>query len=108
MSPAGTDATSFELLGRHIYRRDGRLVTEDGTLAGADLCLAEAVRRAVEFLGISAAQALCMASSAPAAFLGFDGVRGHIRPGYAADLVLLTEKLDVLGTWVAGVGGLHD
>jgi N-acetylglucosamine-6-phosphate deacetylase len=108
MPPAGTEATSFDLLGRRIHRRCGRLVTEDGTLAGADLCLAAAVRRAVEFLGISAAQALCMASSAPAAFLGIDGVRGYIRPGFAADLVLLTETLEVLGTWVAGVGGLHE
>jgi N-acetylglucosamine-6-phosphate deacetylase len=49
-----------------------------------------------------------MASSSPAAFLGIDDVRGHIRPGYAADLVLLTEDLEVLGTWVAGIGGLHD
>ncbi len=108
MPPAGTDATSFDLLGRVIYRRDGRLVTEDGTLAGADLCLAEAVRRAVDFLGITAAQALGMASASPAAFLGIDDVRGHIRPGYAADLVLLTEGLDVLGTWVGGEGSLHD
>jgi len=108
MPPAGTDAASFDLLGRVIFRRDGRLMTEDGILAGADLCLAEAVRRAVGYLGITSAQAICMASSAPAAFLGIDGVRGHIRPGYAADLVLLTERLDVLGTWVAGIGGLHE
>jgi N-acetylglucosamine-6-phosphate deacetylase len=107
MSPAGTDAASFDLLGRNVYRRDGRLVTEDGTLAGADLCLAEAVRRTVAFLGMTAAQALCMASSAPAAFLGIDGMRGHIRPGYAADLVLLSDKLEVLGTWLAGEGVLH-
>ena len=107
MSPAGTDAASFDLLGRTIYRRDGRLVTEDGTLAGADLCLADAVRRAVALMGITAAQALGMASAAPAAFLRIDHMRGHIRPGYAADLVLLTETLEVLGTWQAGEGVWH-
>jgi N-acetylglucosamine-6-phosphate deacetylase len=104
MPPAGTEISHFDLLGRTIYRRDGKLVTGDGLLAGADLCLAEAVRRAVALLGVSAAQALGMASAAPAAFLGIDEKRGHIAPGYAADLVLLTEQLEVLGTWVAGVG----
>jgi N-acetylglucosamine-6-phosphate deacetylase len=108
MPPAGTEATSFDLQGRTIHRREGRLVTEDGILAGADLSLAQAVRRAVEFLGISAAEALGMASSAPAAFLGIDTMRGHIKPGYIADLVLLTEGLEVLGTWLAGEGGVHD
>jgi N-acetylglucosamine-6-phosphate deacetylase len=104
MPPAGTDAEHFVLQGRTIHRRDGKLVTDDGTLAGADLSLAEAVRRAVDLLGVSAAEALGMASAAPAAFLGIDDVRGHIAPGYGADLVLLSERLDVLGTWVAGVG----
>jgi N-acetylglucosamine-6-phosphate deacetylase len=104
MPPAGTETGDFELQGRTIFRRDGKLVTADGTLAGADLSLAEAVRRAVDLLGVDAAQALAMASAAPAAFLGIDDVRGHIAPGYAADLVLLTERLEVLGTWVAGVG----
>jgi N-acetylglucosamine-6-phosphate deacetylase len=104
MAPTGTDAESFVLQGQTIYRRDGKLVAEDGTLAGADLCLADAVRRAVHLLGVSAAQALSMASAAPAAFLGIDHVRGRIAPGYAADLVLLSEQLDVLGTWLAGYG----
>jgi N-acetylglucosamine-6-phosphate deacetylase len=102
MPPTGTGAQEFELQGRIIFRRGGRLVTEDGTLAGADLCLAEAVRRAVGLFGITPATALGMASAAPAAFLGIDHIRGHIAPGFAADLVLLTENLDVLGTWLAG------
>jgi N-acetylglucosamine-6-phosphate deacetylase len=103
MPPAGTSADSFVLQGRQILRRDGRLVTEDGTLAGADLCLAEAVRRAVRLMGVTLAQALTMASSAPAAFLGVDDRLGHIAPGFTADLLLLDENLDVLGTWLEGV-----
>jgi N-acetylglucosamine-6-phosphate deacetylase len=107
MPPAGTDAMAFALQGRSIHREDGRLVTAEGVLAGADLCLAEAVRRAVALTGVSAAQALGMASASPARFLGIDRERGHIAPGCVADLVLLTETLDVLGTWLAGEGGLH-
>ena len=44
MSVTGTDLESFELQGRTIFRRDGRLVTADGTLAGSDLDMATAVR----------------------------------------------------------------
>jgi len=102
MAPAGTDATEFWLQGRRILRRDGRLVTEGGVLAGADLCLAEAVRRAVRLAGLSPAQALTMASSVPAAFLGLADRVGSIAVGLRADLVLLSADLDVLATWLGG------
>jgi N-acetylglucosamine-6-phosphate deacetylase len=103
MPPTGTDDGVFELQGRTIYRRDGCLRASDGTLAGADLCLMEAVRRAVRLMGVSAAQALTMASEVPAEFLGVGDRFGSIAPGRRADMVLLTEGLEVIGTWLAGV-----
>ncbi len=102
MPPTGTDDAVFNLQGRTIFRRDGCLVTEDGTLAGADLCLMEAVRRIVQLTGISDAQALTMASEVPAAFLGLAERFGSIAAGRQADMVLLTEGLEVIGTWLAG------
>lgn len=102
MAPTGTDATEFELQGRTILRRDGRLVTADGTLAGADIDLASAVRNAVRLLGVSLEEALRMASLYPAAFLRLDHRLGQLAPGYRADLALITPAVDVLGTWVAG------
>ena len=103
MAVAGTDATEFVLQGRKILRRHGRLETESGTLAGADLCLAQAVRNAVTMLGLDIADAVAMASAVPADFLGLAHERGRIAPGLRADLVLLSPALDVLGTWQAGV-----
>ncbi len=102
MPPAGTDDEVFELQGRTIYRRDGCLMTADGTLAGADLCLMEAVRRATSLMGVSDARALAMASEVPAEFLGLSDTLGSIAPGRRADMVLLTEDLQVIGTWLAG------
>jgi N-acetylglucosamine-6-phosphate deacetylase len=78
------------------------LKAADGTLAGADLCLMEAVRRAVSLMGVSPAQALTMASEVPANFLGLADTVGSIAPGRRADMVLLTETLEVIGTWLAG------
>jgi N-acetylglucosamine-6-phosphate deacetylase len=102
MPPVGTDATSFELYGQNILRRDGRLVTEDGTLAGADIDMASAVRNCVHMLGLPLEEALAMASLHPAEFLRLDDRFGRLAQGYRADLVLLGQDLEVLKTWVGG------
>ena len=47
MPTVGTSLDRFELDGRTIKLADGRLTTEDGTLAGAHLDMASAVRNAV-------------------------------------------------------------
>jgi N-acetylglucosamine-6-phosphate deacetylase len=103
MSVTGTDAADFELQGRRILRRRGRLETADGVLAGADLSLAQAVRNAVSLLGLDVAAAVGMASAVPADFLGLGRERGRIASGLRADFVLFSSALEVLGTWRAGV-----
>jgi N-acetylglucosamine-6-phosphate deacetylase len=102
MSVTGTDLAGFELHGRRIYRKDGRLTTEDGTLAGSDLDMAGAVRNTVQRLGLSLPDALRMASLHPAAFLRLDHELGRIAPGYRASLVLLDDDLQVQDTWIDG------
>jgi len=102
MSVTGTDLESFELHGRTIYRKDGKLTTADGTLAGSDLDMASAVRNCVNRLGIALPDALRMASLAPATFLRLDNELGRIAPGYRADLVLLDDGLKVQQTWIEG------
>ena len=102
MAVTGTDLTSFELHGRTIYRKDGRLTTADGTLAGSDLDMASAVRNAVQRLGLALPDVLRMASLIPARFLRLGRELGQIAPGYRADLVLLDESLQVRQTWIGG------
>lgn len=102
MAVTGTDMKTFDLHGRTIYRKDGRLSTEDGTLAGSDLDMASAVRNSVERLGLGLPDVLRMASLVPATFLRLDHELGRIAPGYRADLVLLDEGLHVQDTWIDG------
>jgi N-acetylglucosamine-6-phosphate deacetylase len=102
MPPAGTGVAAFTLQGRHILRRHGRLETEDGVLAGADIDLAGAVRNTVSLLGLDAEEALRMASLYPARFLGLDHRLGRLKGGYRADITLFDETLHPLATWVAG------
>ena len=102
MPTVGSDAASFQLFGRTIRRQDGRLVTDDGVLAGADIDMAASVRNCVQLLGLPLEDSLRMASLYPAAYLGLDRELGRIAPGYRADLALIRPDLGVLATWVAG------
>ncbi|MBY6241694.1 N-acetylglucosamine-6-phosphate deacetylase [Methylosinus sp. Sm6] len=103
MPPVGGSARTFDLQGRRILARDGRCVTEDGTLAGAALDMASAVRNCVALLGLPLERALALASREPAHFLGIGDRLGRIAPGFRADLVAFRpETVDVVETWVAG------
>jgi N-acetylglucosamine-6-phosphate deacetylase len=54
-------------------------------------------------LGVDLADAIAMASTNPAAFLGLDHELGRIAPSYRADLVLLDEQLNVAESWIDGI-----
>lgn len=102
MSTIGTDMTSFTLNGRTIHRRDGRLTLEDGTLAGADLDMISAVRFMHREIGIELEEALRMASLYPAQAIGQAGRLGSFAKGAAANIVALSDGLDVSGVWIGG------
>ena len=97
--PAGAPR-SFELYGRAIRGQGGRLVDDDGRLAGADLSLADAARNMAQHVGLAAA--VRMASAAPAAALGLTATRGEISVGMTADLTWLDKDLRPRGVWSAG------
>ena len=81
MPTVGTSLDRFELVGRTIKLADGRLTTEGGTLAGAHLDMASAVRNAVGLAKLPLEDALRAASLTPARFLGLDNERGTLVPG---------------------------
>jgi N-acetylglucosamine-6-phosphate deacetylase len=103
MPPVGGNSASFRLYGQPITVCEGRCTTANGTLAGSVLDMASAVRNCVHMLDLPLAEALPLATTAPAAFLGIDGWLGRLAPGYRADLVALDpDTVNVLATWVAG------
>lgn len=102
MPPAAGGPDRFMLQGREVRRRDGRLVLADGTLAGSNLTLDEAVRFAVTRLGVPVADALAMAGANPAAWVGLADRVGHVAPGQAASLVHLDDDLAVRRVWIGG------
>ncbi len=95
MSTVGSDITSFELNGRKILRHGGRLTLADGTLAGADIDMISTVRFAAQNLNLNTFEALTMATSAPARAIGEDQSIGTLRLGAKADLLHLTDELEI-------------
>jgi N-acetylglucosamine-6-phosphate deacetylase len=102
MPSVGSDLTRFDLMGRSISLRDGKLTADDGTLAGAHLDMATAVRNAVTLANIPLDDALRSATLTPARFLGLEQERGGLIPGARADFVALGTGLDGRSVWVDG------
>ncbi len=84
-----------------VKNREARI--PDGTaLASSVYAMDEMVRVFREATGVPLWQAIRMASLTPAEILGVDDELGSLRPGKAADLILLDEACQVHGTWMAG------
>ena len=95
--PAGTQA-----LGRaEVTIDDAGVRLADGTLAGSNLAMDQGVRNLVAFTGCTGAEAIHAASTAPAALLG-DSARGHLDIGARAEVVVLTQDLHLVSTYVGG------
>jgi N-acetylglucosamine-6-phosphate deacetylase len=103
MATIGTDLDSFELNGRKVRRRNGRLVLEDGTLAGADIDMSASLRFLHRRVGVALETALAMVSRNAAEALGISDSKGRLLPGADADFVELDGDLAVLRTWCGGI-----
>jgi N-acetylglucosamine-6-phosphate deacetylase len=93
------------MLGSMRVRVDGgvaRLV-EGGTIAGSTLTMDVAFRRVVREVGMSLPDAVQVASLTPARVLGLADRIGSIAVGKAADLVVLSDDLEVAGVMKDGV-----
>ena len=92
----GDNASELRSAGRTIYRRDGRLESADGTLAGSDLDMATAVRNTHAQLGVRPRdRAREWRRLSRRASCGSTRELGRIAPGYRANLVLLDDSLNV-------------
>ena len=102
MPPVGADSPEYVLNGETIIVKDGVCQTAAGVLAGSALDMAGAVRNSVQMLGLPLDEAVRMASTYPADFLGLDATHGRIAEGCQADLVLMDDDCQVLQSWIGG------
>lgn len=104
MPPVGTDIKEFPLYDKTVYVENGKLTSSTGELAGSSLDMASAVKNTHLELKVPLDEALRMASLYPARYLyqQKNVLRGQIKVGQYADLVVLNDDLSVNETWISG------
>ncbi|OTQ70997.1 N-acetylglucosamine-6-phosphate deacetylase [Gilliamella apis] len=99
---AGSNLTSGVFADKTIYYKYGRCVDENGTLGGSALTMIEAVKNAVEYVGIALDEALRMATLYPAKAIGVDKQLGTISESKIANLVIFNRDFSNVKTIVNG------
>lgn len=79
----------FTLYGQTIRLQNGRLVNDEGSLAGAHVTMAQSVARLIAVVGVPAEQALRMAVTIPARLIGRPDLSGLL--GRAVQDILLLD-----------------
>ncbi len=102
VSPVGGISDSFKIGENVIQVKEGKCLTEQGVLAGSMLDMAPAVRNCIQHLGIPKNEALRMASTYPAEFLGVSDRYGYLKKNYKANMVVFNNLLQVEAVIVDG------
>ncbi|NIJ53361.1 N-acetylglucosamine-6-phosphate deacetylase [Dyadobacter arcticus] len=90
----GEKVTEFKWGEFDAYLKDGRYTNSDGNLAGATISLPDAVRNAVQIVGIPLQEAIEMATIRPATALRLDKQIGNIDIGYPAIFTAFDDNLE--------------
>ncbi|MFD1542426.1 N-acetylglucosamine-6-phosphate deacetylase [Nonomuraea guangzhouensis] len=103
MAAAGMGDGTYVLGSMDVIVADGvARLAEGGSIAGSTLTMDVAFRRTVQEVGLTLPEAVQLTSMTPARVLGVDGTTGSIAVGKAADLVVLSDELEVAGVMKRG------
>jgi N-acetylglucosamine-6-phosphate deacetylase len=102
IAAAGMETGEYTLAGQHVFLDDGVPRLGSGALAGSILVMNEALRNVMEFTGCTIVEAVRMASLTPTRLIGEVERRGRLAPGYQADIVALSQDLEVESVWIEG------
>jgi N-acetylglucosamine-6-phosphate deacetylase len=96
--PDGT----YLLYDREITLSDGAARLADGTLAGSVLTMARAVKNMVELGGLPLDRVLPLATEVPARILNVAERKGKLQVGFDADVLVLSDRLEVDQVYARG------
>ncbi|ECG8515228.1 N-acetylglucosamine-6-phosphate deacetylase [Salmonella enterica subsp. salamae] len=102
MQAAGQPDGRYTLCGEAVEMRDGIVRTASGGLAGSTLSVDAAVRNMVKSTGIAPEDAIHMASLHPARLLGLDHQLGSLKVGKRANIIALSDGLQLQQIWIQG------
>ena len=89
MEATGCGDGVYSIAGQPVFVRNGRAVTEDGTLAGSTLNLWDAVKNLMRFASIPLEKAIACATRNPAKMVGIDDWVGTLEAGKRADMLIV-------------------
>ncbi|MFB9215844.1 N-acetylglucosamine-6-phosphate deacetylase [Vibrio sinaloensis] len=101
MASVGSVDNKFELDGQTIELIDGKLVNNEGSLAGAHIGMDESVANVIRW-GIEESEAIKMASTYPAQAMRCDDL-GQLAPGYRAAATVLSNAYQSQAVLVDGI-----
>ena len=93
---------SFELYDEVVSESNGRLINSEGKLAGSSITQIDAIKNAYTSCNITLSDAIAMATSYPAEYLGVSDYLGSLKANYRADLAHFDIDFNVKNVWVAG------
>ncbi|MFG1964047.1 N-acetylglucosamine-6-phosphate deacetylase [Nonomuraea sp. NPDC049028] len=103
MAAAGMGDGTYVLGSMDVIVTDGvARLAEGDSIAGSTLTMDVAFRRAVQEVGLTLSEAVQLTSLTPARVLGVADRAGSIAVGKAADLVVLSDELEVAGVMKRG------
>ena len=94
MMATGMENGTYELGGQEVRVRDRKAVLKDGTIAGSATNLYDCMRKAVSF-GVPLSEAVFAATRNPAKSIGIYDTVGSLAVGKEADILLVTEALEL-------------
>jgi N-acetylglucosamine-6-phosphate deacetylase len=95
MRACGLADGAYKLYGYDVRVAEGAARLADGTLAGSVLTMGDAVKNMVELADLPIEMVLPLASEVPARVIGVSDRKGRIARSEDADLVLLTDRLEI-------------
>lgn len=101
MQAAGMPDGRYTLCGEEVEMHSGIVRTASGGLAGSTLSVDAAVRNMVELTGITAEEAIHMASP-PRTSVGYRSPPGSLAVGKRADAIALNSGLHLQQIWIQG------
>ncbi len=102
MRAGGLSDGKYQLGAQMITVTNGEARTDDGSLAGSTCSLDQALRNMIMLAGVPEWEAVQMATSVPAKYLGIDDKLGFIKPGYNASFALLDPQFQIQATLIDG------
>lgn len=97
------DDGEFNVRGKNIIKSQNKVSLTNGRLAGSTITLDRAIKYAVENCNIPLVDAVYMATQSPLRVLGKQSLlKGSLKEGYEADIVVFDKDLKVTKTIISG------